>query len=344
MSLMDKLKAVGTPKAQTVAESAFFKPKEVVTTIVPIINAAFTGDLTGGVISGLTVIAGPSKHFKSNLALIAVRAYLDKYADAVCIFYDSEFGVSPSYLKAHGIDTTRVLHIPIEHVEHLKFDIVARLKEITDKDHVIIMVDSLGNLASKKEVEDAENEKSVVDLSRAKQIKSLFRIITPHLTMKNIPCLMINHVYEETGPFAKTIVGGGNGVMYSANQVFIVGRSQEKDGTDLKGYNFTINIEKSRFVKEKSKLTFQVTFDGGINKFSGLMDLALESGHCSKPSAGWYVRVNKETGETSDKYRFADTNSIEFWGPVLSDKSFHAFVSSKYKLATVNMHQDEVDE
>lgn len=209
MSLLDKLKAAGSIKTQTISESSFFKPKDVVQTNVPIINIAFSGTLDGGIVPGLTILAGPSKHFKSNLALVCVKAYMKKYPDAVCLFYDSEFGVTPEYLVAHGIDCDRVLHIPLEHIEQLKFDIVKRLQEIKKGEHVIIFLDSLGNLASKKEVEDAENEKSVADMTRAKQIKSLFRIITPHLTMKDIPCLVVNHVYEETGMFAKTIVSGG---------------------------------------------------------------------------------------------------------------------------------------
>ena len=341
MSLIEKLQSAGSIGSEILSQSNFFKPKSTITTQVPIINAAFTGSLKGGVVSGLTVIAGPSKHFKTMLGLIAIKAYMDKYKDAVCIFYDSEFGVTPDYLKANGIDGDRVLHVPVIHVEQLKFDMVKKLQEISKGDHVIIFVDSLGNLASKKEVEDAENEKSVADMSRAKAIKSLFRIITPHFTIKDIPCLVVNHVYEEQGMFAKTIVSGGTGVTYSANTVWIVGRSQEKDGTDLLGYKFTINIEKSRFVKEKSKLAFVVSFKEGINIYSGLLDLAEILGWVKKPSKGWYSRVDVTTGEIEDKkFREADTNSKEFWEPMLNNKAFHEAVERKYQLSTVSMYQE----
>jgi|ERR1035437_7648265 RecA/RadA recombinase len=345
MSLLEKLKSAGSIKSEVVSESAFFKPKEVTMTTVPIINAAFTGSLDGGLISGLTVIAGPSKHFKTNLALICVQAYMKKYPESVCIFYDSEFGVTPEYLVAHQIDCDRVIHIPVAHIEQLKFDIVKKLEEIGKKDRVIILVDSLGNLASKKEVEDAENEKSVSDMTRAKAIKSLFRIITPHLTMKNIPALVINHTYETQELYSKSVVSGGTGVYYSANQIFIIGRSQEKDGTDLTGYKFTINIEKSRFVKEKSKLAFVVDFDEGINRFSGLLELSLESGHVKKPSNGWYSRVDTTTGEIEEKkYREADTSCVEFWAPILTDQKFTNFVKNKYQLAVGSMMQEKEDE
>ena len=111
---------------------------------------------------------------------------------------------------------------------------------------VIIVIDSIGNLASKKELEDALNEKSVADMSRAKALKGLFRMVTPYLTMKNVPLLAVNHTYQEIGLFPKSIVSGGTGIYYSADNIWIIGRQQQKQGTEVKGYNFVINVEKSR--------------------------------------------------------------------------------------------------
>ena len=209
ISLLDKLKATGTIKSKTVAESAFFRPKDIAPTRIPIINVAFNGELTGGLTAGLTMIAGPSRHFKSNLGLVGVHAYMSKHTDSVCIFYDSEFGITPEYLTAHGIDTNRVIHLPILTIEELKFDIVNRLESIDTKDKVVIFIDSIGNLASKKEADDAADAKSVGDMSRAKSIKSLFRIITPHLTIKDIPCIVVNHSYETQEMFSKSVISGG---------------------------------------------------------------------------------------------------------------------------------------
>lgn len=345
MSLLEKLRGAGSVKATTLAESIFFNEKEQIPTRLPIINIALGGKLDGGLTSGLTVLAGPSKHFKSNLGLIMVQAFMKRHKDAVCLFYDSEFGVTPEYLSAHGIDPNRVLHIPIEHIEQLKFDIVKRLDEIKRGDKVIIFIDSVGNLASKKEVEDALDEKAVADMTRAKQLKSLFRIVTPHLTTKDLPCVTIGHTYQTQEMFSKQVLSGGTGIYYSANQIFMIGRSQDKGTDGIEGYNFTINVDKSRFVKEKSKLEFNVNFDSGINKWSGLMDLALESGHCVKPKNGWYTRVNTETGEIEEKnWRLKDTDCKEYWLPVLTDEKFQNFVESKFKLAHKEMFQFEEDD
>jgi hypothetical protein len=217
-----------------------------------------------------------------------------------------------------------------------------QLTKLDRGDKLIIIIDSIGNLASKKEVEDALAEKSVADMSRAKQVKSLFRMVTPHLNLKDIPMIVVNHTYMEIGMFPKAIVGGGTGSMYSADNVFIIGRQQEKEGTEVVGYNFIINVEKSRYVKEKSKIPVSVSFDGGISRWSGLLDIALESGHVIKPSNGWYQKVDKETGEMEDKkYRIKDTDTKEFWMPILKQQSFIDFVKGKYQVSSGDILKDE---
>lgn len=208
--LMDRLKAAGSIKTANILEdSVFFNKKDMITTNIPALNIALSGKIDGGLTSGITFLAGPSRHFKSLFGLIMVKAYLTKYPDAVCLFVDSEFGITPEYIKSVGIDTNRVLHVPIEHIEQLKFDLSKRLEEIERGDRVIVFIDSVGNLASKKEVEDALDGKSAADMTRAKQLKSLFRIITPHFTTKDIPCVVVNHTYMEQTMYPKAIMSGG---------------------------------------------------------------------------------------------------------------------------------------
>jgi len=347
MSLLDKMLKAGSIKQSAVlSDSAFFQDKDPIQTELPIVNIAFSGSLKGGLIPGLTVVAGESKSFKTLLGLYCMKAYLKKYPKGVALLYDSEYGITPEYLESFDIDTNRVIHIPIEDVEQLKFDITKRLNEVGKGDNVFCMIDSIGNLASKKEVEDAENEKSVADMSRAKSLKSLFRIITPKLTTKDIPCIAVNHTYKEIGLFPKNIVSGGTGIYYSANQIFIISKAQEKEGTDLAGFKFTINIEKSRYVKEKAKLPFKVLYDSGIQKWSSLMDLAIESGHITKATQGWYNLTDLETGEIIEpKRRGKDIETDdEFFENLIQSKSFNAFVEKRYKLTNVEGHNAREDD
>ena len=334
MSIMDKLKKNSRIKATSIlADSKFFTEKDMITTPVPMINVALSGKIDGGLAPGLTVLAGPSKHFKTSFALLMASAYLAKYEDAVLLFYDSEFGSPQSYFRTFGIDLERVLHTPVVNIEELKFDIVNQLENIDKNDKVIIIIDSIGNIASKKELEDAMNEKSVADMSRAKQLKSLFRMTTPYLTMKDIPCLAINHTYKEQGLFPKDIVSGGTGVYYSADNIWIIGRQQDKVGTEIKGYHFVINVEKSRFVKEKSKIPISVSWEGGVQRWSGLLDVALDSGYVAKPSNGWYCRVDRDTGELVEpRVRERDTLKAEFWEPILNETDFKTAIERRFSI------------
>lgn len=346
-SLLDRMKSAGTIKMSSVlSKSEFFTEKDQVQTPYPILNIALSGKVDGGLTSGLTILAGMSKHYKSLAGLVLVQSYMKKYKDAVCLFYDSEFGVTPEYIESNGIDTNRVIHIPIEHIEQLKFDISRRLDEIKRGDKVIIFIDSVGNLASKKESEDALEGKSVADMSRAKTLKSLFRIITPHLTTKDIPCVAVNHIYMSQEIYSRAIMSGGTGPMYSSDTVIIFGKSQEKDGTELMGWTFTMNIEKSRRVKEKSKLPFTVMYEGGIQKWSGMLEIAQDLGFVKKPSNGWYSRVDIETGEIEDKkFREKDTHTDSFWVPIINNDKFKRAVERKYMLGQSSIMSDaSIDE
>ena len=336
MSLIDKLQKNSTIKDTSIlTESKFFTTKDLIQTAVPALNVALSGKLDGGLTPGLTVFAGPSKHFKTAFSLLLAKSYLDKYADGVVLFYDSEFGTPQSYFDTFGIDTSRVIHTPITDIEQLKHDVMSQMNGIERGDHVIVVVDSVGNLASKKEVEDALDGKSVADMTRAKQMKSLFRMVTPHLTIKDIPMVVVNHTYQTMEMFSKAVVSGGTGIYYSADNIYIIGRQQEKTGTDLTGYNFIINVEKSRFVREKSKIPVEVSFEGGISKWSGLLDMALESGHVIKPNNGWYQRVDMSTGEAVEpKARKADTQKKDFWLPILSDQTFVDWISKRYTISS----------
>jgi RecA/RadA recombinase len=309
------------------------------------INVALSGSVDGGITPGLTMLAGPSKHFKTGFALLLASSFIKKYPEGVVLFYDSEFGTPQSYFQTFGIPLDSVVHTPITDVEELKFDIMKQLKELGRTDQVMIIIDSIGNLASKKEVEDAMNEKSVADMSRAKQLKSLFRMITPHLSLKDIPMVAINHTYKEIGMFPKDIVGGGTGSYYSADNIWILGRQQDKDGTEIAGYHFVINIEKSRYVREKSKIPITVSYEGGINRWSGLMDIALELGYLHKPKVGWYCRIDKETGEVIGKnYRAGEIdNNKEFWTEIFNETDFVSAIEKKYKMAMGSIIDNEED-
>ncbi|MCK9369317.1 recombinase RecA [Candidatus Dojkabacteria bacterium] len=333
-SLKDRIKKNTTIKDSAIlSTSKFFNVKDMIDVGVPMVNVALSGKLNGGLTPGLTMWAGQSKHFKTAFSLLMAKAYMLKYPDAIMLFYDSEFGTPKDYFNAFGIDMDRVIHTPLMDIEQLKFDIMQQLQDVYRGDKLIILVDSIGNLASKKEVDDALEGNSAADMTRAKQIKSLFRMVTPHLNLKDIPMVVVNHTYKTQEKFSKDVVSGGTGPYYSADNIFIIGRQQDKEGTEIIGYEFIINVEKSRFVREKSKIPISVTFDEGIHKYSGLFEVARESGHVDSPSSGWYCKVNKVTGEIGPNMRKDDLATADFWDSILADKEFQEFIVRKYSIA-----------
>lgn len=222
------LKSSKLDGANYLEDSELFTEKDMIPTPVLNLNVALSSRVDGGLSSGLTMLAGESKTFKTMFGLLLMSAYLKKYPDAIALFYDSEFGSPPDYLKNFGIDMSRVVHSPIMNIEDLKFDMVNQLENIDRKDKVFVFIDSVGNLASKKEIEDAFDEKSVADMTRAKQLKSFFRMVTPYLTIKDIPMVVVNHTYKSIGMFPTDVIGGGTGSLYSSNTAIIVKKSRLK--------------------------------------------------------------------------------------------------------------------
>lgn len=324
------IKNSGVQLANVYADSEFINStEEFAPTNIPMLNVALSGKWNGGVSSGITILAGPSRMGKTFIGLIFVKAYLDKYPDAVCIFADTEFGAGKGYFERLHIDTERVVHMPIKNVEEVKFALTGIYDKTERGEHIITFFDSIGNIASKKEMEDAIDGKSVQDMSRAKQLKSFFRIITPYLNMLNIPFIGINHTYQTTDFFPQTTMSGGTGTMYSANTVLFLSKSKDKDGTTLTGFDFKLKAEKSRFIREGSVFSMNVSFEEGIDPYSDLFDFALESGFITSPSKGFYQK-NEKYGDQTKYRKSAFERNPDIWQDLITDEDFIHAYEKKY--------------
>jgi len=311
------------------AES-FDIPKEAfINSGIPMLNVALSGDTDLGMGYGVTVVAGPSKHFKTFYGLALAKAFQDKYKEGVVLYLDSEQGGSEA-LDKFNIDRERVVHVPVLNIEELKFNLVNILDEWDKDEKLFIFCDSLGNLASRKEVDDAINEKSVADMTRAKQMKSLFRIITPIINMKHIYSYYVQHSYKSQDFMPRDVVAGGTGAMYSANTVFIIGRSQEKEKNVLSGFNFKIKIEKSRYIKEKSVIDIIASFEEGILPYSGLAKVAVECGIIEKVRSRGNIY---KFGELSIPEKDINKASAkDFWDAVFAQSDLRECLLKKYKI------------
>lgn len=169
------------------------------------------------------------------------------------------------------------------------------------------------------------------------------------MKIKNIKQVGVNPVYDISVKDAEHyilengIMSHNTGAYYGADCIFILGRQQDKDKTEktILGYKFIINVEKSRYIREKSKIPVDISFDNGISKWSGLLEVAQESKHVIKPKNGWYVGVDSATGEIiGTEVKEAKTACAAFWEPILSQQSFKDFVEKKYKLSNKNLLSD----
>lgn len=349
MSLAKKLLSNSRISRTTMlTESSLADESYLCITDTPIVNMALSGHFDGGLRSGMGILAGPSKHFKTLLGLHIIANYMIENPDAVMLFYDSEKGASLDYISSAGIDLDRVVRVPIKNVEELKFDLTHQFdtlsKEKADNpkkyvEKLVVFIDSIGNLASKREADNALNENSAADMTRAKELKSLFRVVTPYLEELNVPMVAVNHTYDTLEMFSKTVMSGGQGPMLSADWVFIMGKRQLKEGKDVIGSEFVLNIEKSRTVKERSKLPLAVSFASGIDKWSGLLELAKLGGFLTSKGPWWYP-----TWLGEDKPVKKSQMDDAFWQSLLDHEPFCKYCTGLYKLnAGSDVSTEDVD-
>lgn len=341
-SLSDRLmKVAKSNKYSSVLSDSKSANKGVLASLdIPMLNVALSGDLDGGLYGGITQIVGDSRCFKTCYGLIMMAAYMKQYPEAYALFFDSENGASFEYFDTFGIDKDRVVHLPIEDVEDLKIQAKQFLSEIEKGDKVFFFIDSVGLLPSRKEAEDAEDGKTVSDMTRARALNSFWRIVTIPLGLKDLPMVAINHYYETMSMFPEKVIKGGKGGFLASNDIWVVSRSKVKEGSELAGWSFNINIMKSRKVKENARIPIVVTYEGGVDKYSGLLEVARATGHVVDPKKGWYTRTMVDGDKN---WRKANMDK-EFWAPVLGDPSFQKAVKEMYSLSHGPSFDDHLDD
>lgn len=321
-------KILGAKKSSSLAsvlsQSKFIEKDILCDSGVPILNIGLSGQVDGGITSGVTQLVGQSRTFKTNFGLANVAAFMEAKPESICIFCDSELGANLKYWEAFNIDMDRVLHLPIKHVEELQHQLMYYLEEVLKEDDVndpkheiIIFIDSVAQLPSKKEYADSVEQNSTKDMTRAASLNSFWRCITPIVSFRNIPLFWINGFYEDMGnKYADPILKGGQQGFLSSNNIWFITRSQEKDkDKELIGWNFNIKVMKGRFTKEKLKLPVTVLYNGGIDRWSGLLPICQRLGFIEANGA-WYRRT-EASGIPDTKKRMSKDMDDAFWMALL---------------------------
>jgi len=254
-----------------------------INTDIYMLNALLSKSIYGGVSDNrMTVFAGPEAVGKSYLCYNIARN-AQKIGKNV-IYIDTEFSIELSELTDFGIDVSpeKFMLIRSNKVEDIKLMMAQFLDTLKQEKiagnniaETIVFLDSIGQLASNKEVEDAIDGKNKVDMSRAKAIKSLFRIINADLGYLNIPLICTNHTYKTMDLFPQDVQGGGKGVDYSASSIVFLSKAQLKTGNEddldlnSSGILVTAKAKKNRNAKPK-KIKFEINHTSGVNPFKGL--------------------------------------------------------------------------
>lgn len=268
----------GLAKSSVLSQSPFAKVEDWISTGNHILNAQISGSIFKGIPTGrVTTFSGPTSTGKTFLALnCASQAQKQGYT---VFWLDTEGALTLDGALKFGIDPEKLNHVSINTVEdtntYIKnlLDLLLKAKdEGKEIPKIMLVLDSLGNLSTEKEMSDTASGSDKADMTRAKMIRKLFRVITADLAILQIPFIVINHTYEAVGSFiSQTVMSGGGGILYNSSLTLQFTKAQLKESSGEKvGIIITSKITKSRFTKENIPAKFQIRFDRGMNPYCGL--------------------------------------------------------------------------
>ena len=281
--LKDIIKETGNEYASLVSDGASGDVDSFIDTGSYIFNALLGGSIHRGLPSNkITAIAGESATGKTFFVLGMWKNFLDKNPDGGVIFFESESAITKDIIEERGIDSSRMVIMPVTTVQEFRHQSLTVLdkyieQNVKERKPLLLVLDSLGMLSTTKEMEDTAAGKETRDMTRSQIVKSTFRVLTLKLGKAGIPMIMTNHTYDVIGSmFPQKEMGGGSGLKYAASSIVYLSKRKEKDGTEIIGNIIHCKNYKSRLTKENKVVDVRLTYDKGLDRYYGLLDLALK--------------------------------------------------------------------
>ena len=250
-----------------------------------IFNGLLSGTIHGGLPANkITALAGESATGKTFFVLGVVDNFLKQNPDAGVIYFESESALTKDMIEDRGIDSSRMIIMPVTTVQEFRHQAIRVLDKYIEQDKadrkpILLVLDSLGMLSTTKEMEDTEAGKETRDMTRSQIVKAAFRVLTLKLGKAQVPLIITNHTYDVIGSmFPTKEMGGGSGLKYAASSIVYLSKRKEKDGTEIIGNIIHCKNHKSRLTKENKMVDVRLTYDKGLDKYYGLLDLALKYG------------------------------------------------------------------
>ena len=340
--LKDLVKASGNEYANIVSDGvAAGDVDSFIDTGSHIFNALLSGSLYGGLPSNkITAIAGESATGKTFFALGMVKQFLEDNKDAAVIYFESESAISKDMIESRGIDSSRVVIVPVVTVQEFRNQAISILDKYaeTPKDKrppMMFCLDSLGMLSTTKEIEDTAEGKETKDMTRAQITKGAFRVLTLKLGRVGVPMIVTNHTYDVIGSmFPQKEMGGGSGLKYAASSIIYLSKRKEKEGTEIVGNIIHCKNAKSRLTVENRVVDVRLSYDKGLDRYYGLLDMALAFGVFEKSS----TRVKLPNGKTEFGKTINNNPEKYFTPDVMERLETHA--QEYFKYGTENRTND----
>jgi RecA/RadA recombinase len=266
-------------------------------------NALLSGSLYGGAADNkIIALAGESATGKTYFTLGIVAQFLKNNPEGMVLYFDSEQAVTSDMFEGRGVDAKRVAVFPVATIEEFKTQCVNIVDKVLEMDEserkpMMIVLDSLGMLSTEKEVNDSAEGKNVRDMTRAQGVKATFRVLTMKLGKARIPLVMTNHTYDVVGAYVPTKeMGGGSGLKYAASTIVYLSKKKDKNADgDVVGNIIHCKLYKSRLTKENQQVDVQLNYDTGLNRYYGLVEIAINHGIFKKVS----TRIELPDGTTA---------------------------------------------
>ncbi len=250
-----------------------------------ILNGLLSGSLNGGLPANkITALAGESATGKTYFLMGIVKSFLEADPSAGVVYFESESAITKQMVIDRGIDPKRMVVFPVTTVQQFRTEALKILdsyleQDESDRQPLFMCLDSLGMLSTTKEVEDTSDGKETRDMTRAQVLKAAFRVLTLKLGRAKVPMVITNHTYDVVGSmFPTKEMGGGSGLKYAASSIVYLSKKKEKDGTEVIGNIIHCKNHKSRLTVENKMVDVRLLYERGLDRYYGLLDLALEHG------------------------------------------------------------------
>lgn len=278
------------------------------------LNALLSGSIYGGVPNNkVTAFAGESATGKTFFVLGIVKQFLDANPEGGVIYFDTEAAVTKGMMEARGVDTKRVVISEpdtIQKFRHTALQIAEKYaaQPESKRKPMMMVLDSLGQLSSTKEMEDTAEGKETKDMTKAATLKATFRVLNLKLAKIGVPLLVTNHVYDVVGAYIPTKeMSGGSGLKYTASTIVFLSKKKDKDGTEVVGNIVKAKLIKSRLTKENALVEVKITYSKGLDRYYGLLEIAEKYGIIKKVSTRYELPdgtkiFGKNINEEPEKY------------------------------------------